>query len=310
MSIRPSKAAATALSAIAVLVGVGHGGARAAGSGGGDMGSMPSESAPAYDPVAEYAKGVAALNAQQFKEAERALSRVTSAQPKNAQAWRMRGLADAAQNDFKGARKSYERAVKLDPDNVAAHRGLGVSLGMLKDPKAQAELDWLAAKAQACGECAEAQALKEAVEAVRSAMGATTTAAAGGSLMFAAPAAGDRAYLSAVGLINERRYDEALLALAKAGEAFGPHPDILTYQGYVWRKKGDVARAEDYYRQALAAAPNHRGATEYYGELKVERGDLAGARLMLARLERACTYGCAEAEELRRWIEAGGEPQR
>ena len=59
---------------------------------------------------------------------------------------------------------------------------------------------------------------------------------------------------------------------------------------------------------ALAIAPAHRGATEYYGELKVERGDMAGARLMLAALDRTCAYGCAEAEELRRWIDAGGEP--
>jgi Tfp pilus assembly protein PilF len=83
---------------------------------------------------------------------------------------------------------------------------------------------------------------------------------------------------------------------------------VLTYQGYTWRKKGQYDRAEDYYRQALALAPNHRGATEYYGELKVERGDMAGAKLMLARLDRLCTYGCAEAEELRRWIDAGGDP--
>jgi hypothetical protein len=58
----------------------------------------------------------------------------------------------------------------------------------------------------------------------------------------------------------------------------------------------------------LAIAPRHRGALEYYGELKVERGDLAGARRMLARLDRACSFGCAEAEELRRWIDAGRDP--
>jgi len=122
--------------------------------------------------------------------------------------------------------------------------------------------------------------------------------------------AGDSAYLQAVALINERRYDEALVSLDRAREAFGPHPDILTYQGYTWRKKGDHVRAEAYYRQALAIAPGHRGATEYYGELKVERGDLKGAKLMLARLDRACAFGCPEAEELRRWIDAGREPSQ
>jgi Tfp pilus assembly protein PilF len=92
--------------------------------------------------------------------------------------------------------------------------------------------------------------------------------------------------------------------------AFGPHPDVLTYQGYTWRKLGELEKAEAYYRQALAIAPNHLGATEYYGELKVERGDLAGARLMLAKLDLNCAFACAEAEELRRWIDAGGEPGR
>ena len=128
-------------------------------------------------------------------------------------------------------------------------------------------------------------------------------------MLFSGPAAGDAAYVQAVSLINAKRYDEALTSLAKVREAFGPHPDILTYQGYTWRKKGEFDRAEGYYRQALAIAPDHRGATEYYGELKVERGDLAGARQMLAKLDRICSYGCAEAEELRRWIDAGHEPR-
>ena len=109
-------------------------------------------------------------------------------------------------------------------------------------------------------------------------------------------------------LADERRWDEALASLQKAETAIGPHPDILTYKGYVWRKKGDWAQAELFYRQALAMDPNHRGATEYYGELKVLEGDMAGAKVMLAKLDTACTYGCAEAEELRLWIDHGGDP--
>lgn len=283
------------------------GGAWSAGGGGGGGGDMPSMSAPTYDPAAEYVKGVAALNAGKFKEAERALARVVDALPQNAEAWRLLGLANAGQNDLKGARRAYEKAVKLEPDNIEARRGLGVAQGGLKDAKAQGQLDWLKARAQACGTCGDAPALAAAVTAVESAI-AGAAVAASGSLLLAAPAAGDRAYLAAVSLINERRYDEALASLAAAREALGPHPDILTYQGYTWRKKGQPEQAEAYYRQALAIAPDHRGATEYYGELKVERGDLAGARVMLARLDRICAYGCAEAEELRRWIDAGAEP--
>jgi tetratricopeptide (TPR) repeat protein len=271
---------------------------------------MPSASAPAYDPAVEYAKGVAALNAQSYKDAERAFSHVTATMPKSAEAWRLLGMARAGQNDAKGARKAYERAVKLEPDNIAGHQGLGLALAALKDPAAQGELDWLKAKAQACADtCADAASLKTATAAVEKALATPSAALAPGPLLFAGPASGDRAYLTAVGLINAHRYDEALTALDSARQVFGPHPDILTYQGYTWRKKGDYARAESYYRQALAIAPDHRGATEYYGELKVERGDISGARTMLARLDRICAYGCAEAEELRRWIDAGGEPR-
>lgn len=79
---------------------------------------------------------------------------------------------------------------------------------------------------------------------------------------------------------------------------------MLTYLGFAHRKLRRYETAETYYRAALAAAPDHRGATEYYGELMAERGDFEGAERMLARLELGCDFGCAEADELRRWIEA------
>jgi Flp pilus assembly protein TadD len=310
LSLRKALVAAVAMVGAGVCLGTGA--AMASGGGGDGGGAMPSASAPAYDPAEEYVKGVAALNAGQYKDAERALSRVTRATPDNAEAWRMLGMANAGQDDAKGARKAYEKAVRLQPDSIEAHQGLGVALAGLKDPKVKTEQDWLAAKAAACaGTCADAEALKKAGAAVEAALGAAGgphAALETGPLLFAAPRAGDKAYAAAVGLINEHRYDDALAALAQARLAFGPHPDVLTYQGYTWRKKGDDARAETYYRQALAIAPRHRGALEYYGELKVERGDLAGARRMLARLDRACSFGCAEAEELRRWIDAGRDP--
>ncbi|MEM9575138.1 MAG: tetratricopeptide repeat protein, partial [Pseudomonadota bacterium] len=85
-------------------------------------------------------------------------------------------------------------------------------------------------------------------------------------------------------------------------KSFGPHPDVLTYIGFANRKMKRFDVAENYYQRALTVAPNHLGAIEYYGELKVERGDLQGAKAHLARLEKLCQFGCYEAEELRRWI--------
>jgi tetratricopeptide (TPR) repeat protein len=130
-----------------------------------------------------------------------------------------------------------------------------------------------------------------------------------GELLFASTGEADTAYLEAVSLIHEHRYADAIVSLQKARDVFGAHPDILTYLGFANRKLGHYEVAEDYYRQALTAAPQHRGATEYYGELLVERHNLKGARAMLARLDEICTFGCAEADELRQWIKDGHAPQ-
>jgi len=282
----------------------------AGGGGGGGMSSMPSDTGPRYDPAEEYAKAIKAIQARDYKTAARSAQRVADAAPRSVDGWKLLGVAQSGAENWKGARKAYEKAVKLAPDDLAVRAGLGVAQARLQDPQAQEQLTWLKAKADACAsDCATVKSLTAEVEkavAGGTAAGQPSAALERGSLLFAE--AGDRAYVQAVGLINEKRYDEALASLDAARAAFGPHPDILTYQGYTWRKKGQFDRAETYYRQALAIAPDHRGATEYYGELKVERGDTAGAKLMLARLDSICAYGCAEAEELRRWIDAGGEP--
>jgi tetratricopeptide (TPR) repeat protein len=261
---------------------IGVSGALADGGGGGGMGgSMPSASAPQYDPVAEYAKGAAAMQASNYKAAARAFQNVTSVAPANNDAWRMLGAARSGAGDWKGARSAYQRTLKLAPADAVAHAGLGVAMARLKDAKAQAELDWLKARAAACGAgCPEAgrlAALTAEVEGAMSGATASTAPTAPRAMLQLAPGFGDASYLQAVELINERRYDQALEALGQASQALGPHPDILTYKGYVWRKKGDLARARDYYEQALAIAPDHMGATEYYGELKVVSGDRAGA---------------------------------
>jgi Tfp pilus assembly protein PilF len=283
------------------------------GGGGGGMSSMPSDTGPKYDVGAEWAKAVKAIQEKDYKVAARAASHVTEAAPKSFEGWRLLGVAQAGSENWKGAKKAYERAIKLAPDDLASRGGLGLALAKLQDAKAQEQLDWLKARSANCGaDCATVKSLAADVEKAMTPAAATgaaqpSAALERGALIFSADA-GDRAYVQAVGLINEKRYDEALASLDAARAAFGPHPDVLTYQGYTWRKKGDHARAETYYQQALAVAPNHRGATEYYGELKVERGDMAGAKQMLAKLDASCAYGCAEAEELRRWIDAGHEP--
>jgi tetratricopeptide (TPR) repeat protein len=278
------------------------------GSGGSSGSSTPSMSAPDYDPAAEYRKGVEALQAQRFQDAKKAFDHVLAVAPRDANTNYLAGLAAAGLNDLKGSRKYYERAVKADKELVGAVRELGVTYVKLGETdKAGAQLASLKAMQEKCASaCAKATEIGRAVEALTAAMGTPPQARleTRPSLLFASAAGGDRAYLDAVGLINEGRFEAAIEALNSARATFGPHPDVLTYLGFANRKLHRYEAAESYYRAALATAPDHRGATEYFGELMVERGDLAGAEQMLAKLEGSCDFGCAEADELRRWIEA------
>ena len=283
----------------------------AASGGGGGGGGSPGASAPMYDPAAEYQKGVEALKGEKWKEAQRAFGHVTEAAPKLPEGWFLLGYSRAGGGDLKGARKAYERAARLKPEDIATRRELAVTLARLGDiDKANAELAGLKGRATTCaGTCADAALLKSSIGAVEAALAPAAAAPAPQSfLTLPGPEEGDLAYADASGLINEKRWGEAWASLSQARLAFGPHPDVLTYQGYVQRRMGQYDLAEDYYRQALAIAPAHRGALEYYGELKVVRGDTKGAQVLLARLDAACAFGCPEAEELRRWIAAGGQP--
>lgn len=278
----------------------------AAGGGGGGGGSMPSMSAPNYDPAEDYRNGVAALGEKNYKTARKSLDRVLKAAPKDANTNYLAGLAHAGDGDMKGARSLFEKAVKYDANLIPAQGELGVTYAKLGDQaKAQAQLDLLKQKQGACGTaCAQAADLQKAVDDVTAALAAGPQARLDlvPDAAFASAAAGDSAYLGAVALINEQRYDAAIDALKASQRAFGPHPDILTYLGFAHRKLRRYDIAEAYYLAALAIAPTHRGATEYYGELMVERGDLAGAEQKLAALDASCDFGCYEAEELRRWI--------
>ena len=302
-------------------------------SGGGMSGggaSMPSASEPAYDPTVEYKKAVEALKAGKYKDADRYLGHVLEVVPDNAQVLFLQGVAKDAAGDQKGAERVYEKTLKVDSQNIPARRESAILLTKLgQADKAKAQSDILNARLAACGDaCPDAANLKAAVAAVQEASappagGPTAPATAGAtpapagappsdsatkspaSLLLTDPASGDRAYVQAVRLINQHRYADALVALREASAVFGPHPDVLTYTGYTYRKLHDYDRAETFYKQALSIAPNHVGATEYYGELMVERGDIAGARRMLTKLETICSFGCVESEDLRRWIEHG-----
>lgn len=279
---------------------------------GGSMPSNPSISTPDFDAAETYREGVEALKASQFDKASKAFTKVLGVAATDPNVNFLAGMARAGLNDLKGAAKYYEKAVRADSKLVPAHQELAITYAKLgQRDKAEAELAKLQKLDTNCNSsCKDAQAIKDAITAVQAALAAPPQARLETQppLLFASTEGGDHAYLEAVSLINEHRYQDAIDSLERAKAAFGAHPDILTYLGFANRKLGRYELAEHYYRAALTAEPKHRQATEYYGELMVERGDMAGATALLARLDSLCTYGCFEADELRQWISAKGKP--
>jgi Tfp pilus assembly protein PilF len=283
------------------------------GGGGGGGGMAPSASAPAYDAAAEYRKGITAMQGKDYKGALRAFRNVLSVAPNDANTNYLAGLAAAGGGDDKAASGYFSKAVRYNANMIPARRQLGLVRARLGDKAgATAQRDWFQARVAECVDiCINVDDLKAAIAEIDAALAGIPTANMAPRLpqAFASADSGDTAYLGAVALINEHRYGDAIASLDAARMSFGPHPDILTYLGFANRKLGRYDVAEGYYRAALQVYPQHRGALEYYGELKVERGDLAGARRNLALLDKSCTFGCYEAEELRRWISVGHSPE-
>jgi Flp pilus assembly protein TadD len=99
--------------------------------------------------------------------------------------------------------------------------------------------------------------------------------------------------------IKAGNYEKAIELLNEADQK--KSADWNNLMGYSLRKKAapNLNEAEKFYVAALNLDANHRGALEYYGELLLLKNDLAGAEKMLARLEKACRFGCEELQDLK-----------
>jgi tetratricopeptide (TPR) repeat protein len=296
-------AAALLLCAAPIALAAGSPGGMSSGSG---MGSGMSESRR-IDPAAAYQSGMAALTARNYRQAISDFRDVTSVTPNDAMANYYLGVAYIGNQNARNARRPLERAIRSNDAPPDAWVQLGLVYLQSNDrAKAEEQLAALAQKVSACdaacGDTRRAQ-LQAAHDQLQQALnqGAQPAAPTTGWLP---PGEGDgrAAFAAAVGLINGQHYEEALAQLAHAREAIGPHPDIFNYMGFANRKLHRYDAAMAYYNQALEINPRHLGATEYLGELYIEMGRMDDARRQLARLGQLCTYGCAEHEELQRWI--------
>lgn len=263
--------------------------------------SMPS-AAPQIDPVREYKKGVQHLEAKRYKKAEKAFRNVLKVSKNDANTHYVLGLAYLGQEKLPKAKKSLLKAIKYNDAMASARGRLAYVYSKLGDADGLAEQQQALLKQQtACGSCEQAATIAEALR--------IASASDGAGLLWQLDAytnigAADIAYIEAVGLINRGNYTGALSILAHAAKAFGPHPDILTYQGFAHRKLGHKVQAYAFYQAALTVAPDHRGANEYLGEYFIEMANMPAAKNQLAILQSICHFGCEEAEELKRWIVA------
>jgi Flp pilus assembly protein TadD len=103
--------------------------------------------------------------------------------------------------------------------------------------------------------------------------------------------------------IKAGNYEKAVELLTEADQKNSA--DWHNLMGYSLRKKisPNLSEAEKYYISALNLDANHRGALEYYGELLLLKNDLAGAEKLLARLDKACRFGCEEFQDLKQSIQ-------
>lgn len=103
--------------------------------------------------------------------------------------------------------------------------------------------------------------------------------------------------------IEAKNYEQAIAVLSQAEEK--QSADWHNLMGYSLRKKSpaNLPEAEKHYQAALAKEPKHRGALEYYGELLLLKNDLAGAQVMLSRLDKACVFSCEEYRDLKKSVE-------
>jgi len=125
------------------------------------------------------------------------------------------------------------------------------------------------------------------------------------------PDAGDD-YGLAQQLVQRQEFAAAIPHLESALKLHPKNADILNDLGYAHRMVGageqgdardkDFAQSLDFYQQALALDPNHRGVHEYLGELYLQMNKPDEAKHELEVLTTLCPDGCPERDTLAKAI--------
>ena len=271
------------------------------GGGGGGFGGGGSLNAPreAVDPVAAYQNGLRAYNSQNYNRAVREFRRVLTVDRRNPEANYWAGMSYIGLDKPKKALRYFRTASKARKTFVEAHEQYALTL--VRTDNIEKARDHLAVMEG----LSAGPALTASIERVRQAIDSGEVP---DQLSLALAPTGDALdtgtlfYADAVRLINQEQYADAIKVLYDTQFQVGLHADIQNYLGYTHRKLGRYAEAKTYYARALKLNPDHLGAHEYLGELYLELGEMKSARKQLAKLDKLCSFGCAEREELARLI--------
>jgi len=98
------------------------------------------------------------------------------------------------------------------------------------------------------------------------------------------------------------RFDAALPILESAKAKDPNNADVHNLLGYTYRNLGNFDLAAASYDMALSIDPNHKQALEYQGEMFLKLGDLAKAEGNLKKLDGLCFFGCDEYTDLKKEI--------
>jgi len=107
--------------------------------------------------------------------------------------------------------------------------------------------------------------------------------------------------------LDEKLYEDAFSRLLDTEtDNADTSADWNNLMGYTMRMLDDpdLDASEEHYIKAVELQADHKGALEYYGELKLQQDDLEGAKKLLSRLEEVCAEGCEELDTLKKSVEA------
>jgi tetratricopeptide (TPR) repeat protein len=131
------------------------------GGGGASGGSQPGAAAKPANP--DFANAKVAIDRRDYAGAIASLTRVTQAEPRNAEAFNLLGFATRKSGNPRGSLAHYQKAMEIDPKHLGAHEYMGEAYLML-DELANAEILLKRLDSFCVFGCQEHRLLKTAIE--------------------------------------------------------------------------------------------------------------------------------------------------